>query len=189
MKKIIILLSLVLVFSIAALTFVPAAADDEEVFVYEEGDYILGVPIAFTVAEFRKAYASRPTAILMNLDGVTEFDDDDLIGTGFSVRFWSEVGETKTLYIVVRGDTTGDGLITTTDYIKIRAHLKNVIPLEGVFLKAADVNNDGSVTTFDYLAVKAHFRNVYGLYSENRSPKRPDSPKNPYKDVYPIGWR
>lgn len=58
--------------------------------------------------------------------------------------------------IVVLGDTSGDGKITPTDYVKIRNKIMESNKLTNVQQKAADVNRDGDITPADYVKVRNH---------------------------------
>lgn len=64
--------------------------------------------------------------------------------------------ETKTYTIIIYGDTTGDGEITTLDLLIVQKHLLKKTTLTNAYLKAADVNKDGNVTTLDLLLVQKH---------------------------------
>jgi hypothetical protein len=59
------------------------------------------------------------------------------------------------LTIAVRGDTNGDGTVTLTDFVQIKAHLLQKQTLTGAAVKAADYSADGSVTVTDFMQVKA----------------------------------
>ena len=77
------------------------------------------------------------------------------LATGDKVTIKTNAG-TETLEIVISGDTSGDGEITASDYVKIKNHIMGSQSLSGVFEKAADYNNDGSISASDYVKVKNH---------------------------------
>ncbi|MBR2603537.1 MAG: cadherin-like beta sandwich domain-containing protein [Bacilli bacterium] len=72
-------------------------------------------------------------------------------------------GLVKTFDVIVYGDTSGDGRISTLDYSKVKAHIQNTKALEGVFLTAADTSKDGRISTLDYSKIKAHIQNTQSL--------------------------
>lgn len=78
------------------------------------------------------------------------------IGTGYTVFVRTSDGITEELTTIVTGDVNGDGKVTVTDYVLIKAHILKDITLEGVYFKAADVNGDGKLTITDYVLVKGY---------------------------------
>jgi len=80
-----------------------------------------------------------------------------LVGTGMVLRLQDLDGTTKqSLTAVVTGDINGDGRITLTDFVQMKAHLLKKTLLSGAFLKAADVNGDGNVTLTDFVRLRSH---------------------------------
>ena len=75
------------------------------------------------------------------------------LATGDKVTVKTNAGS-ETLTIVISGDTTGDGIINASDYVKIKNHIMETAKLFGVFEKAADYDNDRNITASDYVKVK-----------------------------------
>lgn len=75
------------------------------------------------------------------------------LATGDKVTITTNAGS-ETLSVVISGDTSGDGSITASDYVKIKNHIMGSQILGGVFEKAADFNRDGSISASDYVKVK-----------------------------------
>ena len=63
-------------------------------------------------------------------------------------------GKSSTFTVVIYGDTSGDGEITASDYVKIKNHIMGSAGLSGVYQRAADYNNDGTVSAGDYVKIK-----------------------------------
>ena len=87
--------------------------------------------------------------------------DDTPLGTGMLVRIIDGDAFIKTYTVIVTGDTSGDGKITITDMIAVKAHILKKDMLVGVYETAADVagqtgGGDGKVTITDFIKVKAH---------------------------------
>ncbi|MFI3172930.1 MAG: dockerin type I domain-containing protein [Eubacteriales bacterium] len=61
------------------------------------------------------------------------------------------------------GDVSGDGVVSTMDYILVKNHIMGVNILTDTQLDTADVNRDGSVSTMDYILVKNHIMGVIAL--------------------------
>lgn len=59
--------------------------------------------------------------------------------------------------VVIRGDVTGDGDITSTDYMKIKRMIRQRSILNDLYSKAADYNGDRIIASNDYLGVKRAF--------------------------------
>lgn len=57
-------------------------------------------------------------------------------------------------YTVVRGDTNGDSLVNTVDYLSLRAYLCGAISLSKAYAAATDFNGDGVVSTADMLNMR-----------------------------------
>ena len=69
---------------------------------------------------------------------------------------WMSGSTVKATYtLIVTGDTNGDGQITVTDMIAIKAHILGKSKLSGVNATAGDTNGDGSISITDFIQVKA----------------------------------
>lgn len=75
------------------------------------------------------------------------------VGTGTTFEFKDLSNKTQTFTIVVRGDVTGTGSVSSVDMRAIYNHIFKNNFLEGIYLEAADINGDGDVDTLDLLSV------------------------------------
>ena len=75
--------------------------------------------------------------------------------TGMTVAITTQ-GSTVTYHVVIRGDVSGDGMISPLDYVKVRNYLDGATNLSGVWLKSADASGDGKVSALDYVKVRNH---------------------------------
>ncbi|MBO5358250.1 MAG: hypothetical protein J6A78_02910 [Clostridia bacterium] len=84
-----------------------------------------------------------------------EISGDVVIGTGTVVKILD--GDTvKAEYtVIVTGDTNGDGNITITDMIAIKAHVLEKTLLSGVYAIAADTSGDDKISITDFIQVKS----------------------------------
>jgi len=73
------------------------------------------------------------------------------VGTGMTVDFAPDGTVKQTAVIVVTGDVNGDGKITLTDMVQIRAHLLGRSTLTGASLEAADLDGNGQITLTDFV--------------------------------------
>ena len=58
--------------------------------------------------------------------------------------------------VLIYGDVTGDGKITSKDYMAIKNHIMGTAAITGVEAKAADSFRDNNITSKDYMIIKNH---------------------------------
>jgi hypothetical protein len=106
----------------------------------------LTVPNA-TVNTLKNTY---PTAnISVKSENGTVKSDDTAIGTGDII---SINGYTYTA--IKKGDVNGDGIVKSTDYMRIKNYIMGTSSLTDAQKVAADVNRDGVVKSTDYMKIK-----------------------------------
>ncbi len=167
-----------------------SSGDERQIVIYESGQYLYGVPEDWTVDTLRSYYTGRTYTVVDPEGGALA--GKDAVRTGCKLRYEVGIGEVKEFIVVIRGDVSGDGKITATDYLKIRAYLRGKGSLDGVYKLAADINGDNSVSSVDYLSVKAYFFGDYDIY--NRVPIVPDTsdssePISDGDDSWTSGWQ
>lgn len=119
------------------------------------GSNIIATPTV-TASNIKTQY---PDAVIKRADGTDISGTSDLIGTGATITTGG-----KTYTVVKLGDTSGDGQITPSDYVKIKNKIMGSNNLDESQTKAADVNRDGSVSPADYVKVK---NNIMGVSNIN----------------------
>ena len=82
-----------------------------------------------------------------------------LVGTGAKVAVYDGNVEVTSYTAVVFGDVNGDGQITITDMLAIKAHILKKSTLNGDYALAGDTSNDGAISITDFLQIKAHLLN------------------------------
>ena len=60
--------------------------------------------------------------------------------------------------VVKKGDTNGDGVVTSADYVRIKNYLRGTVKLDENQKFAADPTGDGTVTSSDYVRIKNYLR-------------------------------
>ncbi len=111
-----------------------------------ENSFILGVKEKINLKEFKTYFANKEFTV--NGLGTSE-----CIVTGTVVAVPN--GETAT--VVIKGDTDGDGIISSTDFLRVKkAFLKEYV-LENAYFEAADGDNDNLLTSTDYIKIKNYF--------------------------------
>jgi hypothetical protein len=86
----------------------------------------------------------------------TQVSGDTIVGTGMVVKFMNGNTVKASYIVIVTGDTNGDGGISVTDMIAIKAHLLKKSTLTGASATAADANGDAGVSITDFIQLKAH---------------------------------
>lgn len=87
--------------------------------------------------------------------GTSVVSGNTAVGTGMTVKILDGTVEKASYTVIVTGDTNGDGGITITDMIAIKAHVLKKSTLLGVYATAADTNGDGGISITDFIQVKA----------------------------------
>lgn len=79
-----------------------------------------------------------------------------LVGTGCKVSLIMGDVSLGELTLVIHGDATGDGKITSLDLLTIQRHILTLETLKGAYLMAADASFDDRITSLDLLAAQRH---------------------------------
>lgn len=100
--------------------------------------------------------------VIKNLNG-EEIADTTLVGTGTTINLVTK--DTKdiiqTYTVVIYGDVSGDGKITSMDYTLIKNHIMDVKHIDNIYQKeGADVSGDEKITSMDYTLIKNHIMDV-----------------------------
>ncbi len=93
-------------------------------------------------------------------DGNRLISSDEIIKTGYFLNF----GENQT-QIAVLGDLNCDGIITSTDFMRLRRGYLGLYELPFVSAFAADVNLDGRLTSTDYAQIRSAYLGKYSINS------------------------
>ena len=88
-------------------------------------------------------------------NGNSQVSGNTVVGTGMVVKIMDGNTVKASYTIIVTGDTNGDGAITITDMIAIKAHVLKKSTLSGAYATAADTNGDNGISITDFIQVKA----------------------------------
>ena len=93
--------------------------------------------------------------VIKDLDG-NVLEDDSMVGTGTTINLVTKdtQDELQTYTVVIYGDTSGDGQISPSDYVKVRNSLLNINVLQNEFAIAGDANKDGQISPSDFVKIK-----------------------------------
>ena len=114
--------------------------------------YALGTDVAKIIASIKTA-ESRAEVTYYNKN--KQVKTSGIIASGDILKIKTD-REDKEYGIIVYGDVSGDGQITSADYINIKNHIMDVKKLSNIEKTYADANKDGVVSSADYIAIKNH---------------------------------
>ena len=129
-------------------------------------EYINKIVTKTTVEDFIKNLVITNATEIKVLDkNNEEISQGRIIGTEMSLILKSEY-ETKTLKLIVTGDTTGDGIADFKDIVSINKHRLSQKILEGVQLIAGDVTEDEKADFKDIVKInKFRLNKIIQLFS------------------------
>ncbi len=87
--------------------------------------------------------------------GNSQVSETSKVCTGMIVKIMDGNTVKASYTVIVTGDTNGDGDITITDMLAIKAHILKKSTLSGAYATAADTSGDNAVTITDFIQVKA----------------------------------
>ncbi len=96
-----------------------------------------------------------------------EMNVSDKVCNGILILFNNEEAT-----VIVKGDTTCDGIINSTDYLQIKSYFLGKYDFSESSSKAADCSDDNKIDSTDYMQIKRYLLkefDLYPAYSENDS--------------------
>ena len=128
---------------------------------YEEG-YIKGVKTGTEVSDIKstlEAVGGNSTVTIFNESGTTIYEG--IIGTGFKISINNQ-SSNETLEVVIKGDTSGDGVINALDLLQVQKSILGTYKLEKSHKMAGDTSGDGVINALDLLQVQ---KSILGTYT------------------------
>ena len=120
-----------------------------------DDDYIQTVAVDTTGSEM-KDQLDNPNEYLeiWTADESAQVADDDTLATGMIVKLMINGSEKDRKLVVIKGDTSGEGVIDLYDAVKILNHvLDETLPLTGAYLEAGYMNEDIEVDLYDAIMI------------------------------------
>lgn len=119
---------------------------------YEIGENVISkIPAGTTWGTLRNGLEAN--YVTVELNGKSNATTSTKVATGHKVTFIfdNERKDTKTFTLIVEGDVTGSGNISTKSISALANHLLGKTELEGVYKDAANLSGDGDLSTVDLL--------------------------------------
>jgi hypothetical protein len=121
--------------------------------------YLAAVKVSPTYfSNYLKSTGSCETCSVVKADG-SAIPNGKFMGTGCKITM-----DGKVYTLVIRGDTDGDGSITTSDYMQIKKNFLKTYEFDKYSFLAADVDSNEKVDTTDYMRIKLHFLGEINLF-------------------------
>ena len=123
--------------------------------------YISNIAVGTDVSAVKSAIeAVGGNATVAILDAKENVKTSGVIATGDKVSINNQ-SETEVLEVIIKGDTSGDGVINALDLLQVQKNILGTYTLTGAYLEAADTSKDGVVNALDLLQVQ---KNILGTF-------------------------
>ena len=111
-----------------------------------------------TVKETLESVGGNATVSILDANGNVKASG--VIATGDKVSINNQ-SETEILEVIIKGDTSGDGVINALDLLQVQKNILGTYTLTGAYLEAADTSKDGMVNALDLLQIQ---KSILGTY-------------------------
>lgn len=129
------------------------------------GGYVTKVVAETKLSDFVGNFETPEYVKVFGSDGKEITDKNAYVGTGCIVSLMNGDNAVDSADVVVLGDISGDGRLTSVDYLRLRAYFGGDYELSGAYLAAAHIAGRDTVTSVDYLRLRAHFSGDYNIYN------------------------
>ena len=126
-----------------------------------DGTYISGITVGSSAEKIVEKLNVNNNVSVIVTDGSGNSKTGTIV-TGDKVTITSGE-ETKTYTMIIRGDTNGDGKISSSDYVFIKNYIMGTKNLNSAQKVAGDINKDNKVSSSDYVFVKNHIMGVSSI--------------------------
>ena len=124
--------------------------------------YISGIALgtdASTVKSALESVGGSGTVTIYNASGSVV--NSGTIATGYKVVI-NNSSSVETLEVIIKGDTSGDGVVNALDLLQVQKNILGTYNLSGAYWQAGDTSSDGTINALDLLQVQ---KNILGTYS------------------------
>ena len=125
--------------------------------------YISNIAVGTDVSNVKSAIeAVGGNATVAIFDAKGNAKTSGLIATGDKVSINNQ-SETEVLEVIIKGDTSGDGVINALDLLQVQKNILGTYTLTGAYLEAADTSKDGVVNALDLLQVQKNILDTFEI--------------------------
>ena len=125
-------------------------------------DYIYGFTVGSDVATVKgiiEGVAGNNTVVIY--DSSDNEISSGLIATGQKIKI-SNKTTSQTFTVVLKGDTSGDGVINALDLLQVQKNILDTYTLTGAYKEAGETSGDGVINALDLLQVQ---KSILGTYT------------------------
>ena len=125
--------------------------------------YISGVSVGTSASALKNAIESvggNSTVVITDAKGVKV--TDGVLGTGYKISINNQE-KTEVLEIVVKGDTSGDGVINALDLLQVQKNILGTYNLSGAYALAGDTSGDGVINALDLLQIQKYILGTFTI--------------------------
>lgn len=141
--------------------------NDEDTSNYQDGDkYITRVSPNTTSSEFIANLKTNGNITVYKQDG-SILGDDELVGTGMTIKVTKEGNTDISLTVIVTGDVNSDGIVDITDLVKVRQQIQQLFDIDGKVTKfdekqnkAGDINEDLFIDITDLVKIRRYIQQI-----------------------------
>ncbi len=91
--------------------------------------------------------------------------DTSFVGTGATIKLNQNGAVTDSVAVIVLGDVDGNGVVDTTDYLRVKSASLGSYILSEIEQYGADIDADHVVDSEDYTYIREYFLGVYDFYN------------------------
>lgn len=127
-----------------------------------EGNTINNINVSTNVSYIKSSISLNGGAKISatNIKGEA-LNDDNILGTGTIVKILdSNNNEIGSYNVIIKGDVSGDGKISASDYVLVKNSIMGSTSLVNAQNLGADVNKDEKVSAADYVRIKNHIMGI-----------------------------
>lgn len=124
----------------------------------QKSNYINGIGLGTTTTNLSNNIRKHDSSAQVSFTNSSGKSKNGKLVTGDKIKIVNSK-ETKTVTLVIYGDTNGDGIISIKDLLQIQKDILQYTKLVGCYKEAADVNKDGKINIKDLLIVQ---KNILG---------------------------
>ncbi len=124
--------------------------------------YISGIALGSDVSTLKtnlEAVGGSGTVTIYNAAGSVV--NSGLIATGYKVVI-NNSSTVETLEVIIKGDTSGDGIVNALDLLQVQKNILGTYSLTGAYWQAGDTSSDGVINALDLLQVQ---KSILGTYT------------------------